>query len=369
MRYPLGSRGDRRPWGAAVALLALALGGCAGRQGLVTSLEDLTTEYRKEGWVKVPQYRIVSVPGLLPFSEVGALYFYKPRRQPATAIGLSPGRSFILVTEVESTCDAPCLLQVRDKLVELRNRAMDVIEARIQLTGRRFRAAVGPEAPGEARPEGPEAAAEEAAYRKARQEFDRLHGEVARALQRNGLMLYRWSTSTRVAGGIRLGDLAGGAGKRSARYNGFALVSGLRTATLFVGEDLGRAWPALNKRSRYRNRFELTTHVMQARHVLYMSEYDLEALVGARIVASYQQMAQIPETLKQLDRIEIETTLAKLSNLSNMGMVGEATRYALPADWSQEAVRGRLALDGWQTFYSVDSDLGDLLELLAAEKP
>lgn len=60
-----------------IGVMALAvLSGCASTSGgIITSLEDLSTESVREGWFKVPQYRVASIPGWLPFSDVGALYF------------------------------------------------------------------------------------------------------------------------------------------------------------------------------------------------------------------------------------------------------------------------------------------------------
>ena len=47
-------------------LSVIILQGCGSNGGLITSLEDLTTESSKEGFAKVPRYRVVSIPGLHP---------------------------------------------------------------------------------------------------------------------------------------------------------------------------------------------------------------------------------------------------------------------------------------------------------------
>ena len=81
--------------GAVLTCSIFLLSGCCSTGGLITSLEDLTTESSKEGRIKVPQYRVISVPGILPFADAGSLQFYKPKRKPSTAIGLSHGNSYI----------------------------------------------------------------------------------------------------------------------------------------------------------------------------------------------------------------------------------------------------------------------------------
>lgn len=346
------------------ALAMSAAAGCASKTGLITSLEDLSTESRREGFVKVPQYRVVSVPGLLPFAEVGGLYFYKPKRQPASAIGLSPDHSFILVAEIDSGCDNACMIPIKDALSKLRAQALDLIQNKIELSRR-----LNTEKPKaeELRLQA-EAADREAleAYKKSRDQFDKSYDNVVNRLIHNGVMIYRWSTSSKTSGAMGLGNLFGASGSNSEQYNGFALISGLRMATLFAGNDILSAWPRLDKKSRYHNRFELTTFVMQAKHIMYSAEADLESLLQANLKASYDQLANLPETVRSLDRIEINAVIAKLSNLSNMGILGVVRRSTVPIDWAQTGLEQRLRLNGWNTFYSVESDLIDLMDLVTA---
>lgn len=119
---------------ALVVSLGLVLGGCSSTGGMITSLEDLTTESSKEGWSKVPQYRVISVPGILPFADAGSLQFYKPKRKPSSAIGLSNGDSYIMQSVIDSECDEVCLSTIRDNLLLLRGKAEALVEARVNLT-------------------------------------------------------------------------------------------------------------------------------------------------------------------------------------------------------------------------------------------
>jgi predicted small lipoprotein YifL len=346
-------------------LSVFTLEGCGSKGGLITSLEDLTTESSKEGFVKVPQYRVVSIPGLLPFVEAGSLHFYKARRKPSSAIGLSADKSYVLESVIESECDSECLAVIRDKLLELRSKAEAVIEARIKLTG------VIASAPKDKTQTDlhtayqQEKQAAQTEYTKIRGELDLLHKEVVTSMNHDGLLVFRWNTSTEQSGSSGLGSLFGVSGNNAESYSGFALVSGIRIATLYPGEDLADAWPALNRSTRYSNRFELTTHVMQAQHIIYIAESDLQRSINARLSASYEQLADLPDTLKALDQIEIEATLSKVSNLSNMGVIGNSRRSTRDVDWTKPAGLGNIsALDGWQTFFAVKSDLTDLMDLL-----
>lgn len=343
----------------------ILLGGCSTKGGLITSLEDLTTESSKEGFIKVPQYRVISVPGILPFADAGSLQFYKPRRKPSSAVGLSNGDSYVMESVIKSECDENCLRTIRDNLLLLRGKAESLVEARINLT--RILAI--------ALPDGSDAdkintfnlsvAGARKEYKDIRDEFNVEYKKVISSINNNGILIYRWNSNSKKKGSFGLGKIFNLSGDKNETYSGFALISGLRFATLYVGHDLISAWETLNTKSKYRNRFELTTFVMQARHILYVAEYDLQSVINAKLKASYAQLNNIPQTVKDLDQIEINATLSKVTNLSNTGIVGKSRRKARDVDWSMPAGIVNLSeLDGWQTFFSVESDLTDLMEIV-----
>ena len=359
------SRPSPRTVGACVALLILTA--CSSTGGLITSLEDLSTESVKEGFVKIPQYRVASIPGWLPFADVGGLYFYKPSRKPASAIGLSPGASFELVSEIvgaePNTCTETCLAEIRTRLTRLGGLATELVQARADLSllqARQARQAAGAE------PQMSDGQIDEVKnqYRAAQKRFDTHYEGVVDAIRSNGVLIYRWATDSSQSGGFGLGSLLGGSAQQDERRNGFALVSGIRTKTLFVGRDLLGAWPQLDKDSRFSNRFEITTHVMQARHILYGHVADVSRFAQARLQASYAQLANFPQALKELDEIEVSMALSKVSNLSNIGVMGNMKRSVVPIQWDLAALQNRFASDDWLTFYSVESDFTDMLALL-----
>lgn len=354
-------------------LSVFILKGCGSTGGLITSLEDLTTESSKEGFAKVPQYRVVSIPGLLPFVEGGSLHFYKARRKPSSAIGLSANDSYVMESVIESDCDSKCLSEIRDKLLQLRSKAEAVIEARIKLTEV---IATAPEDKSQTNlytAYKQEKLSAQTNYSKIRGELDKLHQDAVRSMNHEGLLVFRWSTNSEQSGSTGFGSLFGASGSNEESYSGFTLVSGLRLATLYIGKDLADAWPSLDTSTRYGNRLELTTHLMQARHIIYTAEYDLQRSINAKLSASYEQLADLPETIKALDQIEIEATLSKISNLSNMGVIGNTKRSTRAVDWTSPAgTKNLVNLDGWQTFFAVKSDLKDLVDLItekSKEKP
>ena len=352
--------------GAVLTCSIFLLSGCCSTGGLITSLEDLTTESSKEGRIKVPQYRVISVPGILPFADAGSLQFYKPKRKPSTAIGLSHGNSYIMQSVIENECNEKCLSTVRDNLLLLRSVAESLIEHRIDLTRMLATAPTDGSDTDTIDTYNQAVTKARSEYAALRRDFDSKHHEVVKSINDNGILIYRWNSNSKGKGSLGLGNILNVSGAKDETYSGFALVSGLRTATLYVGRDLIENWRMLDIESDYSNRFELTTYVMQAKYIIYITEYDLQSMVNAKLKASYSQLANLPETIKDLDKIEINAALSKVANLSNMGVIGKSTRTTRDVDWTKPVGIVNLSdLNGWQTFYSVESDLTDLMEMLA----
>ncbi|MCG8345200.1 MAG: hypothetical protein MI685_08605 [Chlorobiales bacterium] len=189
--------------------------------------------------------------------------------------------------------------------------------------------------------------------------MDSLYYNVLSSINENGILIYSWSYNSSEEGSFNLGNVMG---RKNEKYNGFALLCGLRAATLFVGKDLIDDWEKLNLQSRYKNRFELTTYVMQAKYISYVTEYDLLGMVEAKLNAS-----ELSEKMKNLNSIEIKAALSKVSNLSNMGYLANMKRNnRKTVDWSNQLHNDEVnGLNGWQTFYSVESDLTDIIEMLS----
>lgn len=345
-------------------LFAAALSGCASTGGIVTSLEDLSTESVKEGFIKIPQYRVASIPGWLPFADVGGLYFYKPSRKPASVIGLSPGKSFKLVSEIPSSCTDKCLSDIRDHITTLDTLAQTLIQTRVDLSVLLLKQA------GTASDATAQAAVDHAnaEFKKAQVAFNNSYEQVVKSIQSNGVLIYRWATDSTQSGSVGLGSVLGASAGENQKQNGFALVSGIRITTLFVGDDLLTAWERINKESRFSNRFEMTTHTMQAKNIMYGNISDVSMYAQAKIEASYQQLANPADTLKALTKIEIGMALSRVANLSNIGVMGGMTRTVTAMKWDEESLKQRLGDDKWLTFYSVESDFTELRELLHSTK-
>lgn len=341
--------------------LALIFVGCSSTGGLITSFEDLTTETKKEGAFKLPQYRVISVPGILPFADVGSLQFYMPGRKPSTSIGLSAdSSSYVLQSVVNDSCDLQEFIGIRNNLMLLREKAESYVENKINHTKLKsllLSDKIDPADKGNHKVLATNAASK---IDTVKSELDSLYKEVVNSIDKTGIIVYRWSYNSSMEGSFSLGNMLG---RKNEKYNGFALLSGLRIATLIVGKDLVDKWkPHLNIKSKYANRFELTTFVMQAKYISYVTEYDLLGMATAKLKAS-----DLPKEMKKLNMIEIEAALSKAANLSNMGFLGDMKRTRKKIDWTDQLNKeylDSLNEEGWQTFYSVVSDLTDLIDLI-----
>lgn len=340
---------------SALLLIVVILSGCSSTGGKITSFEDLTTEASKEGLTKLPQYRVISIPGMLPFSDVGGVHFYKSKRKPSTAIGVNNEESYAIETTIESTCDQACLSSIKEKILLVKNKAASLIHAKIDLA--RLHSS-------EPKADASAIVAATTKYNTIRTDLDAKHQDAMNAIKNNGVMTFRWNTNTKKSGSIGFGSITGVSGAKDDTQSGFGLISGLKTSTLYLGKDIKEVWGNLNGESKFSNRLEVTTYTMQAQYIIYMSENDLSSSLSTNLKASYSQLSNLSDTIKNLDNIEINVALAKVSNLSNMGVIGNSKRKKIDIDWKKPNLLSNPArLDGWQTIYAVKSDLTELLAM------
>jgi hypothetical protein len=339
----------------AVFTIGAVISGCSSTGGQVASFEDLTTESTKEGFSKLPQYRIISIPGMLPFSDVGGVHFYKAKRKPSSAVGINNGNSYAIETTIESTCDQTCLTSVKEKILLVKNKAARLIEEKISLA--RLLSS-------DPKADAATIAAANTKYNTTRTELDSTHQDAMNAIKHNGVMVFRWNTNTKKSGFLGLGAMFGVSGSKDETKSGFGIISGLKTSTLYLGKDIQNTWGNLNGESKYSNRFEVTTYTMQAQYITYISENDLSSSLSANLKASYSQLSNLSDTVKNLDNIEINAALSKVSNLANIGVIGASKRNKVAIDWDNpNLLSSPSRLDGWQTIYAVKSDLKDLLDM------
>src|SRR6187549_2942278 len=106
-------------------------------KGLLTSLEDITAEVHRQGFIDVNQNRIMSLAGLLAPPHPGRLYRYKDSRAPSTAIGITttePSHYIVSTAPIPAGADVLAnLATMRGKMLAVRQRAAVTIAARLAL--------------------------------------------------------------------------------------------------------------------------------------------------------------------------------------------------------------------------------------------
>lgn len=368
----------------------LCLAGCLGPPPMtvIRSYEDMTTDYErtKQLWIisdPFVQYKMLSISGQLVMPEVGFVYYLKPRHGAQAAVGMSNDTTFYVTFTIDDTHVTSDVLEiVRSKVVdahllavkamlkkaavlkaegELADCATQLKSARAKdsdLIGRFYDAAedkfnkVSRE------------------YDSTRIEFDMKYAELIGSIKEPGIFVYRWATESKVRGKTVWGPLFEAAGASEARYNGFAILGGLRVSKLYVGRDFQSTWSYLMTKGVFKSRVGTPTHILQTKRLLYVSDMDIQTEITAKLKASAQQLANASETLKKLDSVEMEYYSKKIQNLSNVAEFGPMEKKVSEVFWSggkpddlkkiQDCLDGT---EGWQPVYTVYTELRSLTKL------
>lgn len=356
------------------SLLALAgLTGCSSSGSVLTSLGDLNSRHSNSQWRQQTQRTIVSVPGSSPMTDTGTLQFYLDQRQNAKAIGLSQGDSYISETIIDSDCDAACLATIRNNILLVRARMAMLVEKKITFNQLRDTLATPQD---EDHPLDPSQIADlnnqliEARedMLAMQQQVDNTYQQVLDAMNKNGVMIYRWHAQGTDGERLGLGELNLTNNGSSDAYGGFALVSGVRIASMVAGQDVVKAWCNVTLNPRFLSQVGITTYVMQAKHIAYITEYDLKRMTEHGLLMSFEQMRARPDYLKELDKANADYSLSAVNNLANMGLLGKAKHEAHPINWQQKDITASESTqDDWQTFFSVETNMGKLAQAISPQ--
>lgn len=329
---------------AVIAVLAIPmLFGCEHKRGMITSLEDITTENQRVGLLGGifgnPQRRLVGINGLLPYSDVATGFYYqKQSGPPSTAIGIaSPGQpSFMVVRHIPYAPPPPGtpfeqLVAIRDNIRDVQLKAAAYVAARIRLSDM-----IARDAPDTA------ITAANTEVATAQGAYDVAYSKAVKSINVPGIMVFRWQTTNQRSLAAAIGDIFSGNVQRTDESSGFVVVGGLRVATLVAGDDVCDI-PGRGKRL-------VTTYAMQAEHLLYSTEADLSELLQAELKASPSQFKNLGATLLAADKIEIKLVLARVQSLANQANMSGMTIRTEPVNWTVE-----LAIAPWVTASSTPS--------------
>lgn len=372
----------------AAALLgaALFLAACQPAS-TISTLHGVTTESNALGpkftrlfWGS--QWESVSLLGLLPAREPGVLHSYNPRRGPNSAIGVSEGDSYFLTRTVGADVTLDEVLALRDALLQAQDSAANATRARLEAlrTALDARAAGGSPAAatqaeaaaGEDAPQAQTATVADKAAReakKAESQFTTAEQAVRQALKKPGLLVVRWSVAQESEYNASSGERASLSGGSGAGRSGLAVLGGIRVARLYVGKDIGAHWTGLRNIGAFTTWPQVTTLLIQARHVAFLSDVSMESYFKAEVAVDAQTVAQAAADWKTLAELELAAYRARVANLGGMGLLGAGgslTRAPAPwagADPSRLEPCPQEADADWHTLYQVTTPLKALREM------
>ncbi len=297
---------------------------CAGCQthnrAIISSFEEITSAKHEERGT-FAQTHLASVNGLLPFDTVGQAYYFSAKRGVLTPIGVSAvctNSVFHLTNTITYATirEYPCSATFSD-LFSIRDAILDVSA----WTGR---ALAAKQAYSQVVTNPVLASAWFTEWTNAVAKSDAVFAQMKNSANKENLLIFRWNANTGHSGGISGGEMVEAKGKRETAQSGYVIVAGFKTSTLYVGYDLIRQLQDDSKHhgKLVTDKIQIPTFIIAASKIVYFSQDDLAAEASLGLSGSYSQFANLPQTIKNLDKIELNYATRKLQSLSNSGMVG-----------------------------------------------
>ncbi|WP_035250928.1 hypothetical protein [Desulfocurvus vexinensis] len=348
--------------------LALLLAACQPAS-TITTLHGVTTESNALGprFSRVfwgTQWESVSLLGLLPARQPGALHCYNPRHGPNAAIGVSQGQSYILTRTVGDDVTLEEVLALRDALLQAQDSALDAARARLGALRTALTARGAAQADGASPQAAPGALAEQATQgaRKADRQLDQAERDVRMALRRPGLLVVRWSMARESEHGASVGEAASVSGGSGATRSGLAVLGGIRVSRLYLGDDILGQWSGVRNIGAFTHWPQVTTLLIQARHVAFLSDVGMERVFRAELEIDARDAALAATDWKALASLELAAYRARVENLGGMGLLGDGGSVTLaPPPWATQGAG--TAPDDWHTLYQVTTPLKALREM------
>ncbi len=391
----------------AAALLgaALLLAACQPAS-TISTLHGVTTESNALGpkfstlfWGT--QWESVSLLGLLPAREPGSLHCYNPRRGPNSAIGMAKDKSFYLTRTVGQDVTLEEVLALRDALLQAQDSALDATRARLEAlrmalaarnapgaaeaqtppqattapatpaagqatapaAGQATALAAGQEPREQAAPLAGQAAQ---AAREAESRFGEAERNVRAALKTPGLLVVRWSVAQESEYDASAGERASLSGGAGSGRSGLAVIGGVRVSRLYLGSDVHSHWADVRNIGTVTAWPQVTTLLIQARHVAFLSDVSSEDFFRATLEVDAQTVARAAADWKALASLELAAYRARVANLGGMGLLGAGgTQAKALVTWEPPAPSQNspcppcpeATADQWHTIYQVTAPL------------
>lgn len=149
--------------------------------------------------------------------------------------------------------------------------------------------------------------------------------ELAALVSQPGILIFRWTAENTSKASTTLAGIAGGSGQSKKGVSGYAIVSGLRTATLYLGSDIHGLWTNVNNIGEIRRWPQVTTMVAQAKKIAYVTELNYEVLRELQADLDAERLSKIAADWKAMLKLSLRASMARVGQLSNTGFMGDMT--------------------------------------------
>lgn len=374
-----------------LTLASLALNGCA-QQPISAAFDDLTSETSSRASDFFLFKTFTSISGLVP-QHSAQMLFHQPQFHdsrpdtPTHSIGISPKWSFVVERKYpmhgrDDDGNRAAVLEIRDGFEKLRQQSAELVSLNAVVAGSALILERSGGKPFEVADQamlgkllGQEVGKEDAA--KARQAIDerraqitRLSGEIAKTLQQlqaktkqYNVVITRWSRSKNTLFGLELAPILSTKTAANEIKSGVLILGDIRGVSLHTGEDFFDMVRELDPGSRRLfTDVNVTTFAVQAKHIAYVADLDLEKSLSSQLKLTKAQLAQLGEAMKDID-IDARLTAALSMDIGNSAALSTPSlrilpRCFFPARLHQNSVQNEIIETGnYQTVYAVRAQL------------
>ena len=160
---------------------------------------------------------------------------------------------------------------------------------------------------------------------------------LAELVSTPGVLIFRWAAQNVSNASTNLAGIMGAGGQNDKTLGGYAIVSGLRMATMYIGSDVHTMWANAVHKPEVTSKPMVTTMVAQARRIAYVSELNLQQLFAMKAELDAERLGQIAANWQTMLKLTLATSMARVAQMSNTGVIGDmvVTVHSLAALHSQ----------------------------------
>ena len=161
---------------------------------------------------------------------------------------------------------------------------------------------------------------------------------LAELVSTPGVLIFRWAAQNVSDASANLAGIMGGGGQSEKTLGGYAIVSGLRMATLYIGSDIHEMWKNAVHKPEVTSKPMVTTMVAQARRIAYVSELNLQQLFAMKAELDAERLGKIAANWQTMLKLTLAASMARVAQMSNTGVIGDmvVTVHSLADLYTQE---------------------------------